>query len=354
VLGGLWGLAGRVREGLHNRLFFLAWVGYSLLTVLIFHVEPRYLLPLWMLLALYGAGALGNATFKMRDVRTAWRRHFTFYMLPVAFVVVFLWLLVSYRDYPAIIATGVAREGAMATGERSYAAGDYSAAEGSFRAALAAQPGFVDAQVSLALALAAQGRYDEAAATLVRNSSRRTELVYGAVARDRGDPETARALLTRIEAIAGEDVQHWSQTWLRPPPARAVTLGDGLDMGYIEGFSAGERDATSAFRWLEGEGRVVLPMEKPLEAGSVVELRLTGGRPGETPLRVQVGDGPASQLLVAGGQWRIYRVPVPLELVGERRVEVHLSAPTFVPARERPGSGDARALSLMVSEIRVQ
>jgi hypothetical protein len=48
---GFVGLAGRVREGIHFRLFFLAWIGYSLLTVLIFHVEPRYLLPLWMMIA---------------------------------------------------------------------------------------------------------------------------------------------------------------------------------------------------------------------------------------------------------------------------------------------------------------
>ena len=66
---GLWGLAGALREGLHNRLFFLAWIGYSLLTVLIFHVEPRYLLPLWTLLALYGAGTLANVKGKRQKAK---------------------------------------------------------------------------------------------------------------------------------------------------------------------------------------------------------------------------------------------------------------------------------------------
>jgi hypothetical protein len=149
-------------------------------------------------------------------------------------------------------------------------------------------------------------------------------------------------------------VQRWALEWLRPPATRAVALGDGLDIGYIEGFSAGERDATTSFRWLEGDGRVVLPLDEPLPAGAVVELRLTAGRPEGVPLEVIVGDDPGASLQVAGGQWRVYRVPVPAELAGTRRLEVRLRAPTFVPAREQPGSGDARALSLMVSEVAVR
>ncbi len=349
---GLWGLAGALREGLHNRLFFLAWIGYSLLTVLIFHVEPRYLLPLWTLLALYGAGTLANVKGKRQKAKGS--ASFALYLLPFALVVAFVALLVTYRDYPAIIAAGAARERAMAQGDRAYAEGNYAAAEQAYRAALDAQPAFVDAQVRLALALAAQGRHEEAAAALDRNSSRRTELVFGAIARDRGDEATASAVITRIEAIAGEDVQRWALSWLRPPPADRVGLGSGLDIGYIEGFSAGERDATRSFRWLTGAGRVVLPLPEPIEPGAAVELRLTSGREGLTPLTVQVGDGPAWQLPVAGGEWRVYRIPVPLELAGRQQIEVRLRAPTFVPALEHPGSTDSRALSLMVSEVAVR
>ncbi|HWQ13082.1 MAG TPA: glycosyltransferase family 39 protein [Roseiflexaceae bacterium] len=364
MVAGLWGLAGPAREGLHNRLFFLAWLGYSLLTVLIFHVEPRYLLPLWMLIALYGAGALASPHRTRNDKRrttdderrTVAQRSARWSLVVGrwSLVVGFLALLLTYRDYPAIIAAGVARERAMAEGERQYIARNYAAAEESFRQALAAQPGFVDAQVSLALALAAQGRQEEAAAVLTRNSSRRTELVFGAIARDSGDLETARALLTRIEAIAGEDVQRWALRWLHPPATNALTLGDGLDLGYIEGFSAAERDATGTFRWLEGAGRVSLPLAEPLPPGAWLELRLTGGRPGVIPLEVQVGDGPARTVPVAGGAWRIYRVPLPPTLAGQERVDVTLRAPTFVPVVEDPTSTDARALSLMVASISVR
>jgi hypothetical protein len=358
---GLWRMAGPVREGWHNRLFFLGWVGYSLLTVLIFHVEPRYLLPLWTLLALYGAGALAEWSRSARGSAAEGQRPGPprgprvvlrpWSLLQIGLVIAFAWLFLSYRDYPAIMAMGAAREAAMAQGDRAYAVGDYLAAEASYRAALDAQPAFVDAQVSLALALAAQGRSEEAAGVLERNSSRRTELVFGALARDQGDLETARALLTRFEQIAGEDVQRWALEWMRPPTTSSVSLGDGLDIGYIEGFSAGERDASRGFRWLEGEGRVVLPLPEPLPEGATVELRLTGGHEGLTPLTVRVGGGPAWRLAVPSGQWRVFHIPVPPEQTGNERVVVSLSAPTFVPALERAGSSDARALSLMVSEV---
>ena len=68
-------------------------------------------------------------------------------------------------------------------------------------------------------------------------------------------------------------------------------------------------------------------------------------------MSVRVGDGPAWRLEVPSGQWRTFHVPVPPEQLGSERVVVFLSAPTFVPALERDGSSDARALSLMVSEV---
>src|SRR5262245_34605210 len=209
TLGGLIGLAMPAREGLHNRLLILAWLGYSFLTVLIFHVEPRYLLPIWTLIGLYGAWTLAMVKGKRQKTEQTSRAFlpFTFYLLPSFLVVAFLALLLSYRNYPAIIASGVARERGMTLGERAYAAGDYPAAERAFRAALAAQPDFIDGQLDLALALAAQGRRDEARALLNPGDSRRSDLAIGALARDMGDLATAHEPLARAEGRAGEDIQ---------------------------------------------------------------------------------------------------------------------------------------------------
>ncbi len=419
TLGGLVGLAAPAREGLHNRLFALAWLGYSLLTVLVFHVEPRYLIGIWTLLGLYGAWtlALGGQRTKnkeqkvtqhasritlggqrtknkeqkvtqhasritlggqrtknkeqkvmqhaTRNTQHATRNtqhvsRFTFHVsrftLPIqaALALAFLILFITYRDYPAFIGRGIARERAIVAGERAYAAGDYAAAERAFRAALAAQPDFVDGQVNLALALAAQGRRDEAAALLAGGGSRRAELVAGALARDAGDAAVARETLARIEATAGEDIQRWAITWLRPHPTARLTLGDGLDLGYIEGFSGAEGAPPASFRWLQGDGRIVLPLSEPLRPGATLVLRMTGGRPGVTRLQVRVGDQWVGEVPVQGGQWRAYRLPVPLELEGQRAITVELRAPTFVPALLDRSSDDTRVLSLMVSEVRVE
>ena len=42
------------------RLMALGWIAYSCLTVMLIHVEPRYLLPIWMFMALYGSAALAT------------------------------------------------------------------------------------------------------------------------------------------------------------------------------------------------------------------------------------------------------------------------------------------------------
>jgi hypothetical protein len=375
TLAGLIGLARPAREGLHNRLFVLAWLGYSFLTVLIFHVEPRYLLPIWMLIGLYGAWVLAGirwpgrnrpgdrATGRQGDGRspgpvvslsTTLSQGWLYTLAQVLLVLGFLALLLSYRDYPAIIASGIARERGMIAGERAYAAGNYAAAEQSFRAALAAQPDFIDGQLDLALALAAQGRRGEARALLNAGDSRRTDLVIGALARDSGDLEAARGPLGRAEDRAGEDIQTWALEWLRPPPTNALQLSEGLDLGYIAGFSGGESDGTGTFRWLAGDGRVALPLAKPLAASSTLLLRMTSGRPGAVPLGIWIGGRWAGQVAVAPGQWRVYQLPVPPELAGQSKIDIRLSAPTFVPARETPGSDDARMLSLMISQVRVQ
>lgn len=347
VVTGLVGLAGRSYEGFHYRLLFLAWIGYSLLTVLVFHVEPRYLLPLWVMLALYGAGipAMWRHTIRLTP-RLA---------VQAVMVAAFFWLLLTYRDYPAIIAGGIARERAMTTGLSAYRSGDYAAAERAFRVALTAQPHFVDAQVHLALALKAQGRYEEALATLQRNSSRRTELVVGALLRETGEVAQAASLLTYIETVAGEDIQRWALEWLRPPPVDVLTPGNGLDIGYIAGFSPAEQGTGGSFRWLEGQGEIVLPLPKPLRDDAVLILSMTGGEERAiTPLTVRIGRGASWTVPVVRGEWRRYHLLVPSERVMDHRLVIELRAPTFVPALRDPTSDDARALSLRLARVQVR
>jgi tetratricopeptide (TPR) repeat protein len=359
TLAGIVGLAGPVREGWRYRLFFLAWLGYSFLTVLVFHVEPRYLIPIWTLFGLYGAGALAHF---WQNKRFTWRwpiapRLLALHGLRVGLVLLFFWLVLTYRDYPALISRGFAREQAAVAGDRAYLAGDYPTAVAHYQAALAAHPEFVDARVTLALSLAAQGQRDEAIALVSSDDRRglswRANLVWGALLRAEGEPEVARRQLERVEENGSENVQRWSLAWLRPEARNELQLGNGLDLGYISGFSPAEGPPEQHFRWLEGQGEIVIPLAAPLASGDTIQLRMTGSPQAETPLNVQIGDAPWQTVRVASGQWRMYRLRVPESQIGQSRLVLRLSAPTFIPAQMDQSSDDARTLSLMISELRV-
>lgn len=363
----LFTLAGRQREG-GMRLMALGWIAYSCLTVMLIHVEPRYLLPIWMFMGLYGAAALGRLwewlQLRRADRPAASAQARAYLRSPwglggVGLCVALLALIFSYRDYPRIIAEGVRREIHRNAAAAAHQAGDYPAAIAGYERMLEAAPNFVDGRTELARVYLELGRYDEAWAVLAERPTHRADVIRGALARAQGDDELAAVYFTDAEVRAGEDVQRLSLEWLRPAPIAALTLGDGVDFGYLEGFSFGERlppgpDGTAlSYRWLQGHGRVVLPLPEPLHEGSVVRLRLAGGLPGETPLRLTIG-GQATTIVVRGGEWRIYQVVVPASLVGQRELELRLDAPTFIPVQMNPASGDARLLSVMVSQVAVE
>ncbi|MEI7772164.1 MAG: phospholipid carrier-dependent glycosyltransferase [Chloroflexales bacterium] len=357
-------LASRPSEG-GFRLLAIGWIAYACLTVMLIHVEPRYLLPIWYLMGLYGAAALswlwGWLGLRGRDradgardlARSPWG------LAGLALALAMAWQIFSYRDYPQIIAQGVQREIRRAAGARAYAAKDYPAAIREYEAMLAAQPDFVDGRTELARIYLDLGRYDEGWATLADRPTHRADVIRGALARAQHEDEVARTYFEDAEQRAGENVQKLTLAWLNPAPASSLVIGDGLDFGYLDGFSFGEDlppqpdGAAASYRWLEGNGVIVLPLPAPLRAGSVLSLRMAGVTPGATQLTLEVG-GARIGIPVAGGQWRTYRVAVPEGLAGQSRIELRLHAPTFIPLQLNPQSTDARQLSLMISRVSVE
>jgi hypothetical protein len=81
---------------------------------------------------------------------------------------------------------------------------------------------------------------------------------------------------------------------------------------------------------------------------------MTGGQPGVTALDVWLGDHWVGRVLVESGGWRDYRLPIPAELAGQQMAAIKLRAPTFMPMLHDPTSDDMRALSLMISAVRVE
>lgn len=357
TLTGLVALAAPLRDGAF-RVLALLWLVYTVFAMMIMHIEPRYLLPVWLFLALYGAWLLGSPGALFALLRQQRLNGVLAAFLGVAF----LWLCFSYRNYPETIARGIAREIHDAAGMQAFAAGDYTTAMRELRAAVELQPTFVETRANLALVYVAQGKYEAARQVLSNTDAQRMSVARGALARAEGDTTQEAAYFTNAETRSGEDAQHFALHWLPSPPTNYLELGNGRDLGYLAGFSPGEQATNPAapvqyYRWLQGKGQIVLPLPEPLHTGSIVTLRLTSGQPNSTQLTVGFNDGThslAKTIDVASGEWRIYRLSVPDELAGERRLSLTLYAPVFIPAHLYPNNVDVRPLSLMVSAVGVE
>ncbi len=360
-------LVARPREG-GFRLLAVGWIAYSCLTVMLIHVEPRYLLPIWFLLGLYGAAALAwlwGWLGQLRDDRDAVLDDAGLFLRSpwglggLALMLAMVWQIFSYRDYPQIIAQGVQREIHRNAGARAYVAKDYPAAIGEYEAMLAAQPDFVDGRTELARIYLDLGRYDDGWAILSDRPTHRANVIRGALARAQHKDALARSYFEDAEQRAGENVQKLTLAWLNPAPASNLILGNGLDFGYLDGFSFGEDlppqpdGVVVSYRWLQGNGVIALPLPTPLRVGSVISLHMAGVTPGGLPLTLEVG-GVQIRIPVESGLWRTYQVAVPTSLAGQSRIELRLHAPTFIPLQLDPQSTDARQLSLMVSRVGVQ
>jgi 4-amino-4-deoxy-L-arabinose transferase-like glycosyltransferase len=363
VSASMLALTAPLREG-PFRLVAFGWIGYSALTVMLLHVEPRYLLPIWMMMAIYGAATLAGGWnwFVERRGRPAGHVRLNRYVrsfsgiLGIGLLLGFWSLFFSYRNYPAIIADGIDREWRRAAAMQAYARGDLLTAEAELEAMVERHPRFVDGRVDLARILMAQERYDEAWIALGDRHTHRADVIKGAILRAQGKAEAAIAYFTDAEFRAGEDVQQLSLEWLYPAPVNYLVFGDGLDFGYVQGFSFGERlpqgdGSVLSFRWMRETGHLRVPLVEPLREGSVIRLRMAGGMPEGTPVTVRFSNGHQAQFLVTGNRWRVYTLAVPASLAGNQVLDITLRAPTFVPVQRDPNSRDARLLSVAVSQL---
>lgn len=361
----MFGLASRPREG-GFRLLALGWIAYACLTVMLIHVEPRYLLPISLFTALYGAaafGALWNWLALRRTDRAAADQAARSYVRSPwgiagsSLAIILLIFVFSYRNYPAMIVQGVQREW-LRTQALAHLP-DRQAAIAGMERMVAVAPNFIDGRTELARLYLAEGAYDAAWTALGERPTHRSDLVRGALSRAQGDLVDAQIYLEDAEVRAGEDIQRLALEWELQPPTNLVQLGSGFDHGYVYGFAFGERFAPEqassvpSYRWLQGEGLIVLPLAAPPQDNGVLFLVMAGSPLGDTPLTVTI-DGVTSELLVRSNVWRRYQLALPPGSAADGRVEVHLRAPTFIPVQALPGSEDARLLSLMISRIGVE
>ena len=328
---GLWLLPGRLQW------LFVPWALYVVLTNLIFHVELRYRLPLYPVLSLAAASLLAGRPW----------RSFTRPRLAgaLATVSLFVLLLLLHRPY--------FQEGAM------LAVKHWRLWRGDGMAALRADPESALARVAIARdelrdCAADPGACDRAEgllreAIILKPAHPYARLLRGALLRRRGMLDQARAEFD-YETASLEDLQRWMVHVFGPRAARRVDIGDGLDLGDIEGFYP----AGDGHRWSTREATIWL--RRP-EAQAVLRLRLAGGRPVSVPVRVSVGGKELGRIMVAP-DWQTYELPLPADAAGGSQqadgqpgvdlVPVTIIAPTFRPRDLDHANQDNRPLGIQV------
>jgi 4-amino-4-deoxy-L-arabinose transferase-like glycosyltransferase len=169
-------------------------------------------------------------------------------------------------------------------------------------------------------------------------------ILRGEAARQSGDLQAARSFFnSRVVQVADDAALRWAWDHLRPPPVDSISLGSGLDVGYVAGFYRPERDESGVqFRWA-GER----PMIRGLRSPSL-QIEWSGWRPDILPAAQVVVHGPRGDRLdeVQG-----------ITLEKSRRwvsnvIEVHNSGELRMSINPFTGSGeDPRLLGVRISSV---
>ncbi len=319
---------------------FVPWALYVILTNVIFHVELRYRLPLYPVLSLAAAAFLAGRPWQsLTRPRLAGA---------LAAVSLFVLLLLLHRPY--------FQEGAM------LAVKHWRLWRGDGVAALRADPESALARVAVARDelrdCAADPRACDRAEAHLREAIIHkpahpyAHLLRGALLRRRGLLDEARAEFD-YETASLEDLQRWMVNVFGPRAAPRVDIGDGLDLGDIEGF----HPAGDGYRWSMREATVWL--RRP-EAQAVLRLRLAGGRSEPVPVRVSAGGKELGRIMVAPN-WQTYELPLPPDAAGRSEqargqpgvdlIPVTIAAPTFRPRDLDRANQDNRALGIQVDWV---
>jgi tetratricopeptide (TPR) repeat protein len=347
ALGGL-----LVARNNRQKVLLLGWLVYVVMTTLLTHSEGRYrhlLLPALIPFA---------ATF--------WPMHWWQGSLPrwrIAAATVVLLGLLPLRHYPYQWAsTSIAREAAKLAGDRALARGDAAGARAAYRRATEIDPDSADALLRLGMAFEESGKLQRAAeaydwARLSAPMYVAAHVRLGDILRRMGATRAAR------ESFAGayldpQQVAEWGWRNLDGSPPRLLDIGDGLDIGYVEGMYPAEMVGPEGVRWTTGNATVRL-------SGGAQHIRLiarvAAPRPTGQPVPVDVCVAETCQSLRVGSQWRTYRVYL-VRVCDDsaschQPLEVTLRSSTFVPAGlERPSPGvqpnqDTRRLGIMVDFV---
>lgn len=343
---GIWRAPSSMPEVFDWRWVVVPWALYGVLTVLLFHYEPRYRLVIYPVLWAYAAWWLCHP----RQVSGWWRWGLSLWMIGLL-----AGLTVQVGSYPQQSWRLLRKHVALAQAQSALTQQQYDVVAIHAHHALAFDPQSALAYGQLAEVALAQQRWDEAlrwaeAAQIAVPDHPWTRLLRGVAYRGLGDMGAAQRDLA-AETTTREAVQErlWAvmPRW-QSPPVRVV-VGDGADLGWVRGFHAPEPDGG---RWsmTTAEVRLMVP-----PVATHVRMLLQADRPAgptQVQVRLQVGDGDPVVANV-GSAPTVVVVVVPEEWRG-RVVVVRLHTDTVRPRDVDRASPDGRFIGVRVLEVRAQ
>lgn len=339
VLGG----AALLLAPLDRRKVLLGgWFAYVIAVVLLTHGEGRYRHFIFPVLVPYAAWLATN--------RSAWRFRSARLWASFAITIGLLWspLILQY-DW-AWAERNVARGWYVQRAEWAARSGDTAAAITLYGRAGSADPGSADVWLGLGQLYQRLGQEPQALDAFNRAFANMPS--YVAVNVRRGD--ALRRLGRDSEAAdafkgfytSEADMVEWAWNELDTPPPSVLTVGDGLDYGFVQGVYAAETYTNRKARWTAG--RAELKLAGSRGAGGV-QLTLAAPRADRAPAPVRICVNTRCADVIVQAEWRSFTLTVsPAD-----RYNVTISAPTFQPQQFNARSPDTRDLGVLLDEARV-
>jgi hypothetical protein len=380
TLGTLWAAAGIPwwRRAAAPAVLLALWALYTLLTAVIFHVELRYRLPLYPALLPYAAMTLTRLSIRRwrnpphpRITRTTPLR---IVLHPLTWMVC---LMLLHAPYPLLAWQLGWKHLHLARAEYALQHDNPAAAAAAAQAALHHDNTSVLAHTALAQAAIHQGEQATAEALLheaiaLQPAHPHPHLLLGDLLRQQGAVAAARAEL-QYETASLQDLQRWSWQRCTSPPPHALAPGNGLDLGFVQGFypaEGGEHENAHAqpWRWSGATARVRLglpPAPDTPGTSFILRLHLASGRPADAPMPyvTVAADGVVLGRFQVERGWRSYRLPLAAcgasteparqrEAAGGCIIELH--SELFLPRSYQPESDDGRTLGVMVRLVAIE
>lgn len=343
------------------RWLLALWLAYTTLTVMVFHVELRYRLPLYPVLLPFAAVLLcGGAA-----LRRSWRR--TDVALGGLLLVAILSLMLLHRPYIALAYNLGWKHWHLGRAAAALQAGTPDSALQSSDAARRHDPERVLWRTAAAQAQLQRGDIGEAERLLreavgVLPDHPQANLLLADALRVRGDPaalDEARARFGQYETATRQDTQAWGWAVFASAPPPVLAVGAGLDLGFVQGMYAAETFADIGARWTRrGTAQVRLaaptaPTACPEgQQGTQLVLRWQAPRPAGVPqptATVRV-NGATPVMFAVPATWDEVRVPLDAAVL-EPTNRVEIGSDTYAPRQYDRTSNDGRTLGVLLDSV---